>query len=90
MNTTKEETQSLSETKSISETKLELIEWILALNSVEILNELVDRKKEAEKAEYNKLFWEVAGSWQSEETGTELANQLYKDRNDYSRKIDQL
>jgi hypothetical protein len=84
MNTIKEETQI----KSISETKLELIEWILKLNNLEILNEIVERKKEAEKAEYNKLFWEIAGSWQSEETGIELANQLYEDRNDYSREIE--
>lgn len=84
MNTVKEELQ----TKTISETKLELIEWILKLNNLEILNEIVERKKEAEKAEYNKLFWQVAGSWQSEETGTELANQLYEERNDYSREIE--
>jgi len=84
MNTVKEETQI----KSISETKLELIEWILKLNNLEILNEIVERKKEAEKAGHNKLFWEVAGSWQSEETGTQLANQLYEDRNDYSREIE--
>ncbi len=84
MNTVKEELQ----TKTISETKLELIEWILALNNIDILQILLEKKKEAEKAEYNKLFWQVAGSWQSEETGTELANQLYEDRNDYSREIE--
>ncbi len=86
MNTVKEELQ----TKTISETKLELIEWILTVNNIDILQILLEKKKEAEKAEYNKLFWQVAGSWQSEETGTELANQLYEERNDYSREIDEL
>ena len=86
MNTVKEELQ----TKTISETKLELIEWILTVNNIDILQVLLEKKKEAEKEAYNKLFWEVAGSWQSEETGTELANQLYEERNDYSREIDEL
>lgn len=86
MNTVKEELQ----TKTISETKLELIEWILTVNNIDILQILLEKKKEVEKAEYNKLFWQVAGSWQSEETGTELANQLYEERNDYSREIDEL
>ncbi|WP_338814209.1 hypothetical protein V9L05_02185 [Bernardetia sp. Wsw4-3y2] len=86
MNTIKEETQI----KSISETKLELIEWILTVNNLDVIQIILEKKREAEKAAYNKLFWEVAGSWQSEETGTELANQLYEDRNDYSREIDEL
>lgn len=88
MNITEVETKT--QEKSIAETKLELIEWILAVNNIDTLQILLEKKKEAEKEAYNKLFWEVAGSWQSEETGTELANQLYEERNDYSREIDEL
>ncbi len=76
------------ETKTLSEIKLELIEWILAINSAEILKLLMEQKKEAEKEAQKKLFWQLAGAWQSEETGTELSQQLYEDRNDYSREIE--
>lgn len=86
MNTVKEET----EIKSISETKLELIEWILKMKQ-EDMSRFLEIKKQfdkEDKKERQRLFLELAGSWQSDETGTELAEQLYNDRKDYPRELD--
>jgi len=86
MNTVKEETQI----KSISEIKLGLVEWILKMNEKDISKflEIKNQFDEEDKKERQRLFLELAGSWQSDETGTELADQIYKDRNDYPRELD--
>lgn len=84
MNTVKEETQI----KSISETKLELIEWILALNSIEVINYLIKQREEIEKAEKQNRFLELFGAWESEQTGEELVKEIYDARMDTPREIE--
>ncbi len=53
-----------------------------------VLAFLIEHRKKAEEEAQEKAFWQLAGAWESEETGTELAQQLYEDRNDYSREIE--
>ncbi|WP_338790571.1 hypothetical protein [Bernardetia sp. MNP-M8] len=84
MNTIKEETQI----KSISETKLELIEWILALNNVEVINYLIKQREEIEEAEKQNRFLELFGAWESEQTGDELVKEIYDARMDTPREIE--
>lgn len=76
------------ETKTLSETKLELIEWILALNNVEIINHLIKQREEIEKAEKQRRFLELFGAWESEQTGDELVKEIYDARMDEPRDIE--
>ncbi len=80
------------ETKTLSETKLELMEWIVKMD-IKTLNQFLEIKNqlnEDDKKEKQRHFLELAGSWQSEETGEELVQQLYKDRRGFGREIEDL
>lgn len=84
MNMIKEETN----TKTLAEAKLELIEWILGLNSVEIIGYLKKQQEEIEKAEKQRRFLALFGAWESDETADELVEEIYSSRMDSPRDVE--
>lgn len=76
------------ETKTLSETKLELIEWILTVNNIDIINHIIKQREEIEKAEKQRRFLELFGAWESEQTGDDLVKEIYDARMDQPRDIE--
>ncbi|WP_027002100.1 hypothetical protein [Hugenholtzia roseola] len=70
----------------IEQLKLALIEWILETQSRQLLDALWEWKA-AQKAERERRFFALCGSWQSDQTGDELAQEIYNARNDQPRDI---
>lgn len=70
----------------IQELKLKLIEWILNIQNPEVLQSLWEWK-ENEKREREAKFFALCGAWQSEQSGDELAQEIYESRMDEPREI---
>ena len=69
------------------ELKLELIQWIIDIRDPELLERLLKQKKEEQRAKEEKFF-SLFGSWQSEENGDELIEEIYGSRMDKPRNIE--
>jgi hypothetical protein len=73
-------------TQNIEHSKLELIQWILSLNTWHSLEMLLSFKNSLSNKE--DLFFSLCGSWQSDEDGDELNQSIYQARNDQAREIE--
>jgi len=64
--------------------KLELIAWVMHLQERTVLEQLY-RNFVQPKTAQEALFFSLAGSWQGEESGDQLAQDIYESRNDTPR-----
>ncbi|MDX2305121.1 MAG: hypothetical protein NW226_20085 [Microscillaceae bacterium] len=69
------------------ELKLHLIQWILEIKSQETLEFLL-LWKDKQRREREARFFSLCGSWQSEQTGDQLAQEIYESRMDYPREVE--
>lgn len=69
------------------ELKLQLIQWILEIQSRETL-EMLLFWKDKQRQEREARFFSLCGSWQSDENGDQLAKEIYESRMDTPREVE--
>ncbi len=66
--------------------QLQLIQWILSIQDTQTLQSLWEWK-EKRRQEREARFFSLCGTWQSEQSGDELAKEIYDSRIDEPREV---
>ncbi len=77
--------------ENINVLKNDLIAWIQQVNQIQVLQKMLAFKQEqqtiADKKRRETLFFSLAGSWETAQTGEELTALIYQARQDTPREV---